>query len=204
MRRWERPIHDFLMPYLRGAVSRVTGENIIPAEVRHRRDLDTLADMLNYLRDLRQAARDPEHRGRSDIFHSQTTCLPGRTIYKWSRAGEPPRPASCRRCGQELPAARGWLKAAVLILIRTLFADTRGEQQPDSCSFGTRLLMYFHFVICFSGREAACRQSGRTVPVQENRISIVRASCQECSRVRENNLGSGSAAVLCSGPPLRR
>lgn len=68
MRRWQRPIHDFLMPYLRGAVSRVTGENITPSEVRHRRDLDTLADMLNYLRDLRQAARDPEHRGRSAYF----------------------------------------------------------------------------------------------------------------------------------------
>ncbi|HEV2279225.1 MAG TPA: hypothetical protein VGS02_13670 [Acidobacteriaceae bacterium] len=106
MRRWERPIHDFLMPYLRGAVSRVTGENIIPAEVRHRRDLDTLADMLNYLRDLRQAARDPEHRGRSDIFRSQTTCLPGRNIYMFARADEPPRPARAAAAGQELPAAR--------------------------------------------------------------------------------------------------
>ncbi len=71
MRRWERPIHDFLAPYLRGAVARLTGADIIPEEVQHRRDLDILADMLNYLRDLRQAADDPEHRGR-------TTCLPGR------------------------------------------------------------------------------------------------------------------------------
>lgn len=46
MRRWDRPIHDFLAPYFRGTVARVTGEDIIPGEVQHRRDLDTLADML--------------------------------------------------------------------------------------------------------------------------------------------------------------
>jgi len=46
MRRWERPIHDFLAPYLRGAIARVTGEDVIPQEVQHRRDLDRPADML--------------------------------------------------------------------------------------------------------------------------------------------------------------
>jgi hypothetical protein len=25
MRRWERPFHDFLMPYLRGTAERLTG-----------------------------------------------------------------------------------------------------------------------------------------------------------------------------------
>jgi hypothetical protein len=50
MRRWERPIHDFLAPYLRGAIARVTGEDVIPKEVQHRRDLDTLTDMLTRLR----------------------------------------------------------------------------------------------------------------------------------------------------------
>ena len=42
MRRWDRPIHDFLAPYFRGLVERTTGEDIIPREVQHRRDLDTL------------------------------------------------------------------------------------------------------------------------------------------------------------------
>lgn len=46
MRRWDRPLHDFLLPYLRGAVARATGEDVIPREIQHRRDLDTLADML--------------------------------------------------------------------------------------------------------------------------------------------------------------
>jgi hypothetical protein len=50
MRRWNRPLHDFLLPYVRGAVARATGQDIIPEEVRHRRDLDTLADMLEFLR----------------------------------------------------------------------------------------------------------------------------------------------------------
>ncbi len=50
MRRWERPIHDFPAPYLRGAIARVTGEDVIPDEVQHHLDLDTLADMLEYLR----------------------------------------------------------------------------------------------------------------------------------------------------------
>ena len=45
MRRWERPIHDFLAPYLRGAIARVTGEDVIPEEVQHRRDLDTLTGL---------------------------------------------------------------------------------------------------------------------------------------------------------------
>lgn len=44
MRRWERPIHDFLAPYVRGTVERATGQNWIPSEVEHRRDLDSLAD----------------------------------------------------------------------------------------------------------------------------------------------------------------
>ncbi len=46
MRRWDRPIHDFLAPYFRGAIARITGGDVIPGEVQHRRDLDTLTDML--------------------------------------------------------------------------------------------------------------------------------------------------------------
>jgi hypothetical protein len=43
MRRWERPVHDFLAPYFRGMAERLTGENILPPDVRRRRDLDTVA-----------------------------------------------------------------------------------------------------------------------------------------------------------------
>jgi len=64
MRRWERPIHDFLAPYARGIVSKLTGVKEISKEVNRRRDLDTLTDMLSFLRPLSQAANDPEHKGR--------------------------------------------------------------------------------------------------------------------------------------------
>ena len=55
MRRWERPIHDFLSPYLRGVVERVADVPIIPGDVQARRDLDTLTDQLGYLRSLNSA-----------------------------------------------------------------------------------------------------------------------------------------------------
>lgn len=64
MRRWDRPIHDFLGPYFRGAVHRTTGENLIPPEVQHRRDLNTLTDVLEFLQDKRLAAQKPDQKGR--------------------------------------------------------------------------------------------------------------------------------------------
>ena len=50
MRRWHRPIHDFVGPYLRGTAKRLTGKRILPRDVQFRRDLNTLADELQYLR----------------------------------------------------------------------------------------------------------------------------------------------------------
>lgn len=64
MRRWDRPIHDFLAPYVRGAVARVTGADIIPAEVEHKRDLDTLTDQLSYCDRLADSGRSVAEFGR--------------------------------------------------------------------------------------------------------------------------------------------
>jgi hypothetical protein len=64
MRRWDRPIHDFLIPYLHGAIAKVTGVDEVPKEVKRRRDLDTTVDMLTYLRDLQEASDNPEEAGR--------------------------------------------------------------------------------------------------------------------------------------------
>ncbi|HEV2318023.1 MAG TPA: hypothetical protein VGV89_10705 [Thermoplasmata archaeon] len=80
MRRWERPLHDFILPYLSGAVGRLTGEELIPGKVRHRRDLETLADMLAYLRAQAEAARADRH--------DQVPSLPATTYFP--RAGEGP------------------------------------------------------------------------------------------------------------------
>lgn len=60
MRRWNRPLHDFLLPYLRGAIGRVTGAELILDEVEHRRDLDTVTDMPTYLRALHRAQKCPK------------------------------------------------------------------------------------------------------------------------------------------------
>jgi hypothetical protein len=61
MRRWERPIHDFLAPYFRRLIERTTDTPVISAEVEHRRELDTLTDMLGYLRSLKMAGEELEH-----------------------------------------------------------------------------------------------------------------------------------------------
>lgn len=64
MRRWNRPIHDFLQTYMRGVAARVSGVDEIPKEIQHRRDLDTLTDMLAFLRGEESAATSDEDRGR--------------------------------------------------------------------------------------------------------------------------------------------
>lgn len=73
MRRWERPIHDFLMPYAEGAVRRTTGEILITDGVQHKRDLNTMVDMLRYLRGEELAAENPEDRGRYTSQASRTS-----------------------------------------------------------------------------------------------------------------------------------
>ena len=80
MRRWERPIHDFLAPYFRGLIERTTDTPVISAEVEHRRDLDTLTDMLGYLRSLKMAAED-----------QNTRSLPSRTYMSRARMRDPSR-----------------------------------------------------------------------------------------------------------------
>ncbi len=90
MRRWERPLHDFLAPYLRGTIERLTGQNIVPAEVEHRRDLDTLAEVMTYLRALKEA-REPGPSPRRNINFA-----PARARDRYSV-----QPALCR----EIPAA---------------------------------------------------------------------------------------------------
>jgi hypothetical protein len=99
MRRWQRPIHDFLSAYGRGTIHRLTGQTIIPDDVQHRRDLNTTVDMLEYLRALVLTTDHPESRGRytsqarrtavgSDLFGSPTwigSTLPEREAHYFHR-----------------------------------------------------------------------------------------------------------------------
>jgi hypothetical protein len=50
MRRWDRPVHDFASVYMRGALRRTIGITAVADDVEHRRELDTMADMMRYLR----------------------------------------------------------------------------------------------------------------------------------------------------------
>jgi hypothetical protein len=87
MRRWERPIHDFLAPYFRGLIERTTDTPVISAEVEHRRDLDTLTDMLAYLRSLKMAGEELKHQVPPRPQH----------IYP-AHAGEGHPASQCTRC----------------------------------------------------------------------------------------------------------
>src|SRR5947208_14954626 len=68
-----------LAPWFRGLIERATGIDVIPDDVKHRRDLDTLADMLQYLRAETAAGQD-----RSTAV---TRCLPRRAHIFSARAG---------------------------------------------------------------------------------------------------------------------
>jgi hypothetical protein len=69
MRRWQRPFHDMVAPWARGLYRRITGTALVPPEVEHRREMDSLVDELDYLRGYIQAAAHPQAKGR---YTSQT------------------------------------------------------------------------------------------------------------------------------------
>jgi len=72
MRRWDKPIKDFLAPYYHGLLHRVSGEVFIPEATVEKRNLNTMVDMLDYLRDLNLASTDSESRGRYTSKASRT------------------------------------------------------------------------------------------------------------------------------------
>lgn len=72
MRRWHRPIHDFLGPYVRGLVGRATGQTVVPEDVQHRRDLNTLADTLGFIRGL-SAQASGEGKGYTNQIRRTST-----------------------------------------------------------------------------------------------------------------------------------
>lgn len=72
LKRWQHPIEDFLMPYIRGAYRRVVGNPGIPNLTTKKWDLNTMADMLEYVRDMKLAATDPSIHGRYTSQASRT------------------------------------------------------------------------------------------------------------------------------------
>jgi len=101
MRRWQRPVHDFIMPYLRGVGERVLGETMIPKEVQRRRDLNTLADQMTFLREM-----VGEGLGTRSLHPA------GPKTPRAPAPGEKLKPRSCPRRCQFLRSCR-WLKWAL-------------------------------------------------------------------------------------------
>jgi very-short-patch-repair endonuclease len=64
MRRWDKPVHDFIAPYSRGAIRRVFDDVVIPNEVIEKRRLNSMTDSLRYLRSQLLAATVPGERSK--------------------------------------------------------------------------------------------------------------------------------------------
>ncbi len=74
MRRWDRPFDDFISPYLGGVVNRTTGSAMMSQVNAEKRDLNTLTDILDYMRTQVLSGMDPSSRGRYTI-QAQTTSM---------------------------------------------------------------------------------------------------------------------------------
>lgn len=73
IRRWQRPIHDFIMPWFHQASNRLTGEVIVTSTTQERRGLDTLTDQLRYIRGIYGMGQDPSHRGAYSLQVGRTS-----------------------------------------------------------------------------------------------------------------------------------
>lgn len=72
LKRWDRPVRDFLFGWVRGLRYRITGAPAVPSNVRHRDDLDLLVDQLKYLQGL-QAARSGDVQAGRKMMESSIT-----------------------------------------------------------------------------------------------------------------------------------
>lgn len=72
LRRWQHPIEDFFMPYARGVYRRVVGDMGVPGITQKKWDLNTMADMLEYIRDMKLASAEPSLHGRYTSQASRT------------------------------------------------------------------------------------------------------------------------------------
>jgi hypothetical protein len=73
LRRWQHPLEDFLMPYARGVYRRVVGNPHIPTITQKKWDLNTMADMLEYVRGIQLASSQSDQRGRYTSQASRTS-----------------------------------------------------------------------------------------------------------------------------------
>lgn len=144
MRRWQHPFSDFLMPYARGVYRRLIGDPGDSPLSRKRQDLNTLADMLEYIRDIRIAGTSPEQRGRytsqasrtavgSDLFGSPTflaSTLPSRDSIYFQRFLRESDPNERRKIISSVPSEMAKALSAQWVATQADLARAEGSKVP--------------------------------------------------------------------------
>lgn len=146
LRRWQHPIQDFLMPYARGVYRRVVGSSTgVPEITQQKRDLNTLADMLEYIRDLKQANAQPEKHGRytsqasrtaigSNLFGQPSfiaSTLDGRDAEYFRRFLQESDPNERRQILNTVPSEMARALTAQWVIRQANIAKAEGKEVPQ-------------------------------------------------------------------------
>lgn len=145
MRRWQHPLSDFLMPYARGVYRRVVGDPGIPGMAQKKWDLNTMSDMLEYVRDLQVAATDPSQHGRytsqasrtaigANLFANPTfvaSTLSGRDPTYFQRFLRESDPDERRKILSSTPKEMARALSAQWISRRANIAQAEGQSVPE-------------------------------------------------------------------------
>lgn len=134
LRRWQRPIHDFLNPYIRGTYRRVVGDPGIPSDIQKKRDFNTMTDMLNYLRDLQQGYTNKTGRTAiganlfGDVSYVAST-LPDRDSTYFPRLVKETNPKIRKQILAAVPTEMSNALVAQWTAQEASIARTRGEEE---------------------------------------------------------------------------
>lgn len=145
LRRWQHPIADFLLPYTRGAYRRVVGDPGIPGRVHTKWDFNTMADMLDYIRDIQKAGEYPDLKGRytsqasrtavgSNVFGSPTfiaSTLPGRDATYFKRFVTESDPDQRRQILSSVPEEMARALSAQWTSQQANIARAEGQDIPE-------------------------------------------------------------------------
>lgn len=145
LRRWQHPLEDFLMPYARGMYKRVVGDLGIPEITQKKWDLNTLTDMLDYIRDMKLATAVPEKHGRyttqasrtatgADLFGSPTfiaSTLSGRDSTYFQRFLKESNPNERRKILSSVPTDMARALSTQWVKDQAIIARAEGKEVPE-------------------------------------------------------------------------
>lgn len=144
LRRWQHPIEDFLMPYARGVYRRVVGDLGVPGITQKKWDLNTMSDMLEYIRDMKLAGTDPSLHGKytsqasrtatgANLFGSPTfvaSTFSGRDATYFQRFLKESDPNERRKILSTVPAEMARALSAQWVASAADIARAEGRQVP--------------------------------------------------------------------------